>query len=387
MTRDKSIFGLRFRSDETLFPTAEELRSFLDEPDGPGARKTRGDDLAPYSELLERVSAFERRGTADAVSPDFREKMFFGALVHSRFFNPALVQEVGQFKYQLHALQALDFKKPSAFIKSAEEEIGRLNPKKKEEAARIARLRGMVEERKTTLAGMNKRRAALAAELENIVRYIRDNLVKIRKLCETSIVVLVDLQLTRKKENRMIEDIKTEFKERVRDALHAGGAVTKQDLEAIKQEVSRISDRLSVLLREDIYDLTGLFEAVHDHVRKPSHEFDDCLNTFGDKKDPGFEESNELFTRAGETLVSLVSDIHFELPAPRPGEDAPHERILTEKRKEMIEYVFELLNKERRTRTDRRAGKDRRTPGGAAAYTGSERRTGKERRVRRHRRA
>jgi len=47
---------------------------------------------------------------------------------------------VEQYKFHINTLSQLDLKKPSAFIKSAEEEIARLNPKKKDEVARKERL-------------------------------------------------------------------------------------------------------------------------------------------------------------------------------------------------------------------------------------------------------
>jgi len=59
MTTDKTIFGLRFRSNERLQPSLEELRSFLESPKKEDKGKLHGDDLAAYRDLLNAVEAFE----------------------------------------------------------------------------------------------------------------------------------------------------------------------------------------------------------------------------------------------------------------------------------------------------------------------------------------
>ena len=152
MTKDKSIFGLRFGSNEELAPTREELEVFLKSPKEEGRRELHGNDLATYRELLEAVEAFEQHQQQQYAAPlSFRDKMFYGVLGHSHFFSPVLASEVEQFKYHLHTLLTLDLKKPTAFIKSAEAEMSRLNPKKRDDAVKLARLHTMVDERKKTL--------------------------------------------------------------------------------------------------------------------------------------------------------------------------------------------------------------------------------------------
>ena len=191
--KDSSIFNLRFGSNADLEPSAQELQQFL-ESRKTGVREREGADLAPYWDLMAAVAAYKLGGTES-----FRDKMLYTVLSHSHFAKPALKSVVEQYKYHLHSLSNIDFKKPTAFIKSAEEEIGRLNPKKKEEASRIERLRGMIEERKQALENAKKRRLELAEELKHIIIYIGENLAKIVKLCEHSIEALVNEHVDRKK--------------------------------------------------------------------------------------------------------------------------------------------------------------------------------------------
>ena len=121
MTINKSIFQLRFGANDDLYPTQEDLRLFLDSPKKEGSREPHRSDLAKYHDLLDRVTAFERRQGYDPATTDARVKMFYIVLSHSQFFNPALELAVTQLKYHGHAFRALDFKKPAAFIRSAEE--------------------------------------------------------------------------------------------------------------------------------------------------------------------------------------------------------------------------------------------------------------------------
>lgn len=376
MPADKSIFGLRFGSNAELQPTLEEIRTFLATPKKEGRREQHADDLASYREMLDRVTTFEQ-GRREGVLPEnFRERMFYGVLGLSSFFNPALKSAIEQYKYHCHALVALDFKKPAAFIKAAEEEMGRLSLKKNSEAERLARLKGMVEERKRTLETLVKRRAVRAEELQHIARYIGDNLVKIEKLCKGSIVVLVHLQIARKEEDRLIAEIKEHFKERLRDSLHSG-QVTKEQLEAVKKDVAVLSGEISAFLREDVFALTGLFEAVHDHARKAADAIGALMKKTG-IKNTGIEDEGKLYAQIEQVLVSLVSERRFELKASVIRSETAYEDILREKRSQMLDRLLELLEKERRAGRDRRSGEDRRTfsdPG----FKGPERRKKKRR--------
>src|SRR5512142_3226354 len=151
MTTDSSIFGLRFKSDPTLVPSPEELKAFLDSPKEQGSPVLHRDDLQKYLRLLSDVRDYDIRRQERSTQANFGARMFYGVLAHSHFISPVLQSIVEQYKFQLHTLASLDFRKPAAFIKSAEEEMERLNPKKKEEAARLHRFQVMVDERKEVL--------------------------------------------------------------------------------------------------------------------------------------------------------------------------------------------------------------------------------------------
>jgi hypothetical protein len=386
MAINKSIFQLRFGANDDLYPTQEDLRVFLDSPKKEGGREPHRSDLTRYHELLDRVSAFERRQGYDPATTDARVKMFSIVLSHSQFFNPALELAVTQFKYHTHAFCTLDFKKPAAFIRSAEEELSGLNPKrKKDDAVKAARLQGMLNERKKTLEILRKRRTTLTAELRHIALYVRDNLTKIEKLCEASTAVLADPATRRDEEKRSIEDIKAHFNEQLKDVLHHGGAVSRQQIEAAQREVAVLSKELSDLLGKDLSALTRLYEAIQDHVKKYAHELDALLAELARMKNASFDEERDIFTRIERSLVSLISDSRFGMTSAAIAAEPAHEHILAEKRQDMLGRIFSLLQRERRARVDRRFREDRRKLNDPD-YTGPEQRSGKERRSRRSRR-
>jgi hypothetical protein len=343
MTMDKSIFGLRFKSNNELLPSAEDLNAFLASPKKAGAPELHSDDLAHYNELVSSILAFDLNEYPDTAQEAFQKKMFLGVLAHSNFVKPALKSAVEQYKYHLQALASLDPKKPLAFIKSAEEEMARLNPKKKDDAARLARMQIMVDERKTTMEGLAKHWTSLVEELGHLAFYIRENLVKIGKLCEASIVILVSEQIARKKEAGLIEDIKMHFKERLRESLHQG-TITKEQLEAAKEEVADLSKRTADLLRTDVYTLTGLYEGVHDHAKKITRELDALTARIAPKR-MSLDEDKDLFAKIEQVLVSLITAYRFELKAEGIGNESEHDKILFEKRKEMLDHLFNLLRK------------------------------------------
>ena len=378
MTKNKSLFGLRFGSNEELAPTREELRIFLSSRKEEGGREQHGSVLATYREQLEGVQAFEREQLHNSTPHSFQEKMFYGVLSHSHFFSPVLASEVEHYKYHLQTLLTLDLRKPTAFIRAAEDEMSRLNPKKRDDAVKSARLQTMVEERKKTLATLEKRRAALVRELGDIALYLSDNLVAIEKRCEAAIVVLVELQLSRKKENQLIDDVKTYFKEQLRDFLR-DGPVDRQYVETVKKDVTQLSNEISSMLREDVYALTGLYEAVHDHVQKAAREIDALMAKTERGKKKSLEDDRELFAKIEKILISLISGYHFELKPATIRSETSYENILVEKRKEFLDEIFELLQRERRSRPDRRSAEDRRKFAGPNK-TGPERRKGKDRR-------
>jgi hypothetical protein len=359
MALDKTIFGLRFGADESLYPAPTDRRVFLESPNKKGERGRHDDDLATYGDLLARVTVFERHKQQGASLYNFRERMFYGVISLSQFANPVLKREVELYKYHVHGLTLLDFNKPAGFVKAAEEEMSTLNPMRMKEAVKLHRLRGMVEDRKRTLEKLEKCRAALAKELGNIARYVRSNLMKIGKLCEASIVILMELQMAGKMGDRLIDEIKEDFKDDLEDVLHQG-PVAGQYLDTVKQDVSMLASEMSVLVREDLYALAGLYEAIYDHTKRNVHDLDIRLAELEIRKNRSFEEDRELFTQVEQVLVSLISDYRFELKAKNMRSETAHDSILMEKRREMIEDVFEMLSSERRVRTDRRSDENRR---------------------------
>jgi hypothetical protein len=240
----------------------------------------------------------------------------------------------------------------------------------------------MVDERKKTLEEIRKKRAALTAELAHIARYIGDNLRKIKGLCEASADLLNNKGTAEKPANRAIEDIKAQFKDQLKDALHHG-AVTKAQLEAAKKDVAALSKEITDIIREDSRSLAGLYEAVRDHVKKIGSELDTCSSAVRSNRNSSLEEDQELFTKVGQVLVSLVSDFHFDLRAAKTPAGTTHEDLLAEKRRDMLDQLLEMLEKDRRTRSDRRSGKERRTFDERPKLDrrrGQERRSGRSRR-------
>ncbi len=343
MTTDKSIFGLRFKSNSELLPSLEDLNAFLASPKKTGEAALHNDDLAPYSELISSILAFDLNEDPGTAQEAFQKKMFLGVLAHSNFVKPALKSAVEQYKYHLHTLASLDPRKPLAFIKSAEEEMARLDPARKEEAARLARMQTMVDERKKTMEGFTRHWTSLVEELGHLVSYIRENLVKIGKLCEASIETLVSEQVERKKELDLIEDIKAQFKDRLRESLHQG-TITKEELEAAKEEVADLSKRTADLLRADAYTLTGLYEGVHEHARKITGELDALTARIAPKR-MNLDEDKELFARIERVLVSLITAYRFELKVEEISTETEHDKILFQKRQEMLDHLFKLLRK------------------------------------------
>jgi len=209
--------------------------------------------------------------------------------------------------------------------------------------------------------------------------------VKIVKLCEASIVILVEFHLSQQEEKRLVEEIREQFKERLRDSLHQG-LVSRQELEIAKRDVGILSKELSALLREDIYSLTGLYEAIHGHAREIIHEIDVFMAEIDRKKTRSRDEEQELYESVERVLVALVSKYHLSLKMSPVRSATADERMLLDKRMAIVDRLFELVKKERRARKDRRLGEDRRKFNDPN-WKGPERRAGNDRRSGRNRRA
>lgn len=384
MIRETTIFGLRFGSNEDLQPVPEELELFLKSPKKEGSHELHVHDLAAYRTMLADIIAFENSLQLAPLHQSLRGKMFYGVLDHTSFFTNTLAAVVEQYKYHLHRFLPLDFKKPKSFISSVKEEMDRLNPKKKRDAERLTRLQDLVNSRAETLVELEKARSALSAELLNIAAYVRENLRRIAERCEAAIVVLVQIQAEGKEKDRLTEEIKTRFKEELRNTRDQG-LVTKEALNAAKEDVAILTREMATLLREDVYALTSLYEAVHDHVDSAARNIGLLITKIEKNRNRSFEDEKERFTQIEQILISLVADFHFELKAVETHSETIHRSMLAEKRSEMIDHFIALVRKERRARDDRRAGIDRREFGDTG-YAGPERRSGKDRRTGKKRR-
>jgi hypothetical protein len=336
MVNDTAIFNLRFGSNAGLHPSDEELRGFM-ESRKEGAKTLHRDDLTSYWDLLNALAQYKINGSAS-----MGDKMLFLILGQSHFARPALKAVVEEFKYHVHGLGSLDFKKPAAFIKSAEAEMARLSPRKTDEAARLERMNRMVQERRQIIEEQKKRWLLLTGELSNILGYVTENLRRIEKLCEQSISLLVGEQVDGKKEQALIEDIKTEFKERLRDSLHQG-TITKEQLEAAKEAVSGLSARTADVIRSDIYTMTQVYERIHEHVRGVLGELAAVAAGISAGSHSDFEADLALYRRAEAILITLVTGIRLEVKTADIEIASEADRMVVEKRKAMFEHLAGLL--------------------------------------------
>ncbi len=242
----------------------------------------------------------------------------------------------------------------------------------------------MVEDRKQAIELLQKQWAVVTTELDHIARYIRDNLLKVANLCEASIVVLVDFQLQRRQEARLIEDIKSYFKDQLRESLRQG-PITKLHLEAVKKDVDMLSKEISAQVREDVYAISGLCEAIYGHVKGKAGELSALIARIEEKAGSGSEDEAPLFAQLERVLVALLSEYQFELNLNAVRTETTHKTIFQEKRREMLAHLFKLLERERRAPRDRRSTADRRkfadtNNRGWERRRNEERRTGKNRR-------
>ncbi len=344
MTKDKTIFGLRFVVNDELHPSGEDLKAFLDSPKDDESGKLRSEDLARYSELLAAVEGYERGEFHATTAEGFHDKMLYGALSHSHFVSPTLKSAVEQYLYYQHVLSSLDLKKPTAFIRSAEEEINKLSLKKKDETTKRERLQGMVDERKKTLDALKKQWLALASELSDILKYVRDNLARVDTLCDLSGTVLINERNNGNKELELIEDVKTHYKERLREFLHHG-SITQEQMDAARDEVAVFTKRLSDLVREDVQSVIVVYEAVRAHIRKLYPELAGAIKTIEQKGHANIEEDLDLYASAAGRLIALISDLHVELKPIDIGSGNEQDALLFEKRREMLAYLLDLIQR------------------------------------------
>jgi hypothetical protein len=269
-------------------------------------------------------------------------------LSHTRFFRPALRIAIEEYLYHHHQLQQLDFNKPDKFIQSAGEELAKLNPKKRDDQQKMARLQAMLDQRKADREALTKRRRMLMGELCHIAAYVRDNIAKVQLLCEEAIANLARLQVGGKATEQLIEDIKEHFKGEVREYRQAR-MVTPQYLESVKAEVAELSQRLNRRVPGDIHAMTGVYEAFYEHAKRNTALLrEQIVRADLVRKSEGLYD-NSPFEEIERTLIGLVSEFRPSVKADTSVDESErHEDLLREKRREMLDHVFALLKEQRK---------------------------------------
>jgi hypothetical protein len=342
-TMNTAIFGLRFKSNEVLQPAPVDLSDFLASPRASGVPGRHVDDLAAFIHYSELVESYERDQKQGFGRLDLGERRLLGVLSHIGFFKPAFRVAIEEYKYHARQLVLLDFNKPESFIRSADEEIAKFNPKKRDDQQKIARLQDLIKQRRKDLEILTKRRRMVAGELYHIAVYVRDNIEMVQRLCESAIAHLAKLQVGGEKTGQMIDDLKEQFKVQVREHRQLG-SITPEYLEAVKSEVAQLSQRLSQSVLEDIYLMTRIYEGFYDHVKNNAGRLGDLLGWADRVRKKDGNDEDVLFARIEEVLVSLISDFRIEVkPDVLPVEPGRHEDLLLEKRRELLDHIFLLL--------------------------------------------
>jgi hypothetical protein len=384
MTINASIFDLRFLSNIEIQPTAEELADFLRSSKNGPRSELQGSDLAKYQMTIDEIRAFEcslpRREQPHAL----HDRMYFGVLSHARLFTPSLRSAVEQYKFLFHALATLDFRKPASFVKAAEAEIDRLRGNKSEAAARRARLQGMIDERKDQLQRLQRRRAALVSELGNIALYIGHNLIKIVRLCENSVQVLDSRSRLLGSERQQIENSIAGALDQMR-ASYGLEPISIRHRQTNARDVAALALKVTSLIEGDIRALRDLYTAIHRYVETMARTIDALTGKSIDRRSKCIEEDLDLFAQTEHVLVTLISDYHFELKRDDARTVTGQSDILLEKRWDMTDHIFALLNQDRRISVNRRVRRERRTS--PDRYQGPERRERRARRVPANRRS
>jgi hypothetical protein len=385
MKQDMSvIFGRREGPDASIRPSEEDLGAFLERMKKQGALVPHVNAMGKIRLMLIDMEAFETRRKIEPWQQDHRERMVYGVLRHSRFVCIELLTAVAEFQYHLRTLASLDFASPEEFIANAERTLKKLKRSKIDHVVRMLRLKEMIEERRNLLAGLEVRQRALIDELRHIASYVRENLIRIETLCRKAIVVLVEIGLERTKEGELIEEVRTQFHRELRAASGVRQLVA-EDLERAKQIADRLTRKLSDLVREDVYSLSRLYETVHDLAKNTSGELTELLRELDRVRSGQRQEIIETFQRIGQALALLIVGFPDELRPKKVDIGLTRNALLMDKRREMVEYLFEQTGLERRARPDRRSNPDRRKAADRN-YTGAERRSGQSRRKRHGRR-
>jgi len=340
---DTSLFGLRFESNAELHPDPADLAAFLRSPRAPGEKGLRQDDLAVFTGYMDRVEKYEKGSAHGVASGDASERMLLGVLSQTQFFRPSFRLAIEEYLYHHHQLLALDFTKPEKFVRSAEEELSRLNSKKKDDQQKIARLQVLIEQRKKDLESLAKRRHLIASELCLIAAYVRDNVEKVLQRCEGAITSLAKLQVDGTRAEQLIDDLKAHFKEEVRERRHMG-TVTPEYLESLKTEVAQLSQRLARLMLGDVHAVTGVYDGFHEHAKKHAALLNDLIARAQPARKVDAYRVNRPFAELESALVALVSEFRPAVKAAAPeGVGERHGDLLEKLRREMLDHIFTLL--------------------------------------------
>jgi hypothetical protein len=348
---DTSIFGLRFKSNESLQPAAADLEAFLASQRSPGSMDTHQDDFADFRRYVEIVEQFESGPYRGLGRPDFGQRMLLEVLSHTRFFRPSLRIAIEEYKYHLHQLLTLDFSKPEKFVRSAEEELLKLNPKKRDDQQKNARLQALIAQRKKDIDALIRQRRMLAGELCHIAAYVRDNIVRVQLLCEGAMASLVDLQIGGEKTAELIEDLKAHFKEEVRGRRQMG-AVTPEYLETVKAEVAQLSQRLTQMVLEDMRTVTGIYEGFSRYAKQNAARLTELIDGADRARKNDAARDNQVFSQIEQALVALIQEFRAEVKPPASERtEERHEDLLREKRREMLDHIFSVLKEQRKAET------------------------------------
>lgn len=374
MAKDKSIFYLPFESDRNLRPKPEQITAFFSSRGKNGGKGLQNEDLAYYRRLLESADTFGQAQKQDTKREGLHHQIVHAVLRYSRFADHNLLSAVELFQYHLHALKlkSNDISTAASFIQSAEWTLSKLNKDKLIDVLRMVRLQEMINDRKETIEKLKPPSHALRAELCRLVLYLHGTLSEIKERCQASIVMLSDLNVIRKKENHIIDDLK----KRPQKALFAG-KIARQNLGRAIREVNLIADKMSFVVREDINMLKGLYETLQGQLLKTVQVIE--------TSPAEIEELQQYFSTVEYALVSLLSTHHLEQSAPNIDIETAHKKFITKKRDEMLGYLFEVIPKGRRVQPDRRSSKTRRKFT-EPSYQGSSRRSGRDRRIGNNRR-
>ncbi len=336
------------------------------------------DELAKYRRVLKDLDSFECHQQFDSATRDFHQQLYYRFLCHTKFVSRELLSAAEQYGDHVQSLTSLDFVNPTSLIKAAEREMGTTGTGGGDDAARMEQLQTLVKAQKQSLSELKRRWLTISSELLRFACFIRDRMTAIEKLCRTSIAILLDCEIARKKERQKIEEIKKYYKTQLRNDLYSN-KLTWRDLEGAKIEFDVLSGEIYTLGREDISILTELYTALRDHAGQAANSIDMLLTEIENKKNESVKENKELFTRVGHVLVSVLSDHNVELKASKNRVETVEDHIIRVIRKEVVDYLFEAVQKERRAKIDRRSLSDRRKHNNLN-YRGPERRKGNDRR-------